>query len=343
MPTANRSRPAAVGSGVDPAQLAAVWRRAHEARARLLADPNTTACRLWHGDADGIDGLVIEKLGDVLIAQLHEQRLALEESVIRGLCVRAAEELGARAVYRKVFPRERSQARERLARALTDPTPWWGRAAEPEFPVLENGMRLLVRPYDGYSTGLFLEQRDNRQRVRTLARGRRVLNAFAYTCGFTVAATLGGAAEVVSLDLSKRFLEWGRRNLAANGLAAAGHTFICDEIFAYYRRARRQERRFDLIILDPPTFARAKRPRRAFSIARDLEALTTGALELLDSGGDLLISTNHRGTTPAHLERTVSAAASSLGRPLASVERLPLPEDFRGDPDYAKAMLARVG
>ena len=177
---------------------------AFAARERLLADPQTTACRLFNGAADGIDGLVIEKLGDVLVVQLHEQRLTPHQDVVRELCRWAVEQLGARAAYRKVFPKDRSGARKRWERLHSDPDPWIGTPVEPEFAVLENGMQLLVRPYDGYSTGVFLEQRANRRRLRELAAGGRVLNAFAHTCGFTVAAGLGGAAQTVSVDISAR-------------------------------------------------------------------------------------------------------------------------------------------
>ena len=140
--------------------------RALAARAALLADLQTTACRIFHGRADGIDGLVLEKLGDVLIAQLHEEQLALDEGAARELCVQAMARLGARAVYRKVFPKDRSAAAARLAGQHADATPWIGTAVEPEFAVLEHGLRYLVRAYDGYSTGLFLEHRANRQRLR---------------------------------------------------------------------------------------------------------------------------------------------------------------------------------
>jgi 23S rRNA (cytosine1962-C5)-methyltransferase len=311
-------------------------------RTHLLNDPRTTAGRLFNGAADGIDGLVIEKLGDVLIVQLHEQRLALDENSAREVCVRAVERLQARAAYRKVFPKDRSAELTGRARFHTDPTPWIGTPVEPEFAVAEGGVRFLVRPYDGYSTGLFLEHRANRQRVRTLAAGRRVLNAFAYTCGFTVVAALGQAVETVSVDISRRFLEWGKRNLSANSLPLAGHAFICSDIFDYYRRAQRQGRGFDLIILDPPTFARAKKPRRAFTVTEDLDRLVLGAVKLLAAGGYLLLCTNHRATPHRRLEQAVAAAAAGLGRRPELAERPELPEDFRGDPDYAKSILVRV-
>lgn len=321
----------------------AYLRAALARRRRLLRDPHTTACRLFHGAADGLPGFILEKLGDVLVVQQLEGHLKLSEEALRGLCTTAAEKLGSRAVYRKVFPRDRSRALARLEQAHRDPVPWVGTPVEPEITVLEHGLRFRVRPYDGYATGLYLEHRDNRRRVRALARGRRVLNAFAYTCGFTVAAALGGAAETVSVDVSRKALAWGRRNLEANGLPAEPHAFVCADVFDYLRRARRRGRTFGLIILDPPTFARTKRPRRVFSLAADLDRLVHAALAALAADGVLLLCANHRGTPRRRLEASVRAAAEAAGRTAHILARPHLPVDFRGDPGFTTSILIRVG
>lgn len=318
------------------------WEVALTDRARLLADPHTTACRVFNAAADGITGLVIEKLADVLVVQFHEERLALSEDTARELCQRAMQQLDTKAAYRKVFPRDRAAGQRQLDQMHADPTPWIGSPTEPEFPVLEHGLRFLVRPYDGFATGLFLEHRANRARLRQLAAGRHVLNAFAYTCGFTVAAAIGGAATTVSLDISKKSLEWGRHNLAANSIPPDDHTFICSDVFDYYRRARRQGRSFDVIILDPPTFARTKRPKQTFTLTADLPRLVAGAVELLAPGGYLLLSTNHRPTSHRRLLAEITAAAAARGRQHELIARPRLPADFRGDPHYAKSILVRV-
>jgi 23S rRNA (cytosine1962-C5)-methyltransferase len=311
-------------------------------RASLLAQPATAVGRMVHSVADGIAGLVIERLGPVLVAQLHEGQLKLSESAARDLCAHVAQTLGSEAVYRKVYPKDRSAVSADLERQHRDPSPWIGAQVPPELPVLEHGMTFLVRPYDGYLTGLFLDHRLSRLRVRQLAGGRRVLNAFAYTCGFTLAAVLGGARETVSVDISKKSLTWGRRNLEANGVAPEPQRFICSDVLDYYRRAVRQGRRFDLILLDPPTFARQKGSRRTFVLERDLDRLVRGALTVLDPGGLVLLSVNLREMSFARLEHVLVAAARAERRQCELRERLPLPEDFCGDQDYAKSVLARV-
>ena len=312
--------------------------RALAHRRKLLADPDTNTCRIFNAAADGIPGLVIEKFGDVLVAQLHEGRLRLSESETRNLCAVAQKRLDARAVYRKVFAQERSKSLPTLNQLHTDPTPWLGKPVEAELPVLENGVRFLIRPYDGYSVGLFLEHRGNRRRLRDLAAGLTVLNTFAYTCAFSVATALGGAAATTSVDVSKKCLEWGKRNFAANGLDPAPHRFICSDIFEYYRRAGRQGRRFDLIILDPPTFGRSRRPKRTFALTEDLDQLLAGAAGLLNPRGHLLLAVNHRQTSRRRLE---AAIISAVDRPCEIVARPRLPLDFGGDEAYSKSILAR--
>lgn len=312
------------------AQAALVRRRA------LLDEPELTALRLLHGAADGCPGLVVERLGDVLIAQLHEGKLAVGDERIGELCRALMAALGARAVYRKSFPAARAR-RAAAADALhADPQPWLGSAAPAEFAVREGPQQMLVHPYDGFSTGVFLEQRENRRRVRAAAAGKAILNLFSYTGGFSVAGALGGARTTVSVDISKRFLDWSRRNFAANGLPLDGHLFIRDDARKYLRRAARQDRRFDLIVIDPPTFARVK-GGDVFELQRELPALLVGAIERLTEGASLLLSLNQRDLAPRRVEQLLEASAAQCSRSLRRAARLPLPPDFPGDPDYAKA------
>lgn len=311
-------------------------------RAALLTDPQTNVGRLFNGLSDGIDGLVIERLGDVLIAQTHAGRLRLADETARDVCAEVAQRLGSTAVYRKIFPKDRSQRRADLEQLHTDPQPWVGSPVEPEIKVRESGLTFLVRPYDGFATGLYLDHRAQRQHVRETAAGRCVLNAFAYTCGFTVAAGLGGAASTVSVDVSRKCLEWGKRNLAGNALTLQNHRFICSDVLSYYRRATRQGQRFDLVILDPPTFARPPKGGGAFVLAEDLDRLLRGAISLLNKNGYIHLSVNHRKTTEARLRAAIETAAHAAGRRCARVDSLPLPDDFGNDPEFAKCVVAGI-
>ncbi|MCC6358319.1 MAG: class I SAM-dependent rRNA methyltransferase [Phycisphaerales bacterium] len=355
--------------------------------------PADGAVRLFHGRADGVDGLVIERFGRVLFVQTFEGRLRVDEVALRVAAGRAMELAGATAVYRKFFAEDRSAALAAVEAVHRERRPWIGEAAEEEFEIVENGLRFGIRPYDGYSVGLFLEQRENRRRVRELAAGRDVLNTFAYTCGFSVVAAAGGAKSVTSVDVSGRYLDWGRRNLGRNGFGeedwgtgrrpvssgdeaqlgkrpvgdrfpdartvgervarieapsgkrpvgdrsptpAPTFTFIKSDVLAYLRRAERQGREFDLIVLDPPTFGRDKKSGAVFSLASDLPRLVAGAIGRLRAGGLVLRTVNHRGTRVGDLERLLRAGGVEV------VERPGLPGDFAGDAEFSKGVWGRA-
>ena len=157
----------------------------------MFDDPALNAYRLFHGTAEGIDGLAIDRFGDVLIVQLHEGRLRASPEEIQSAVRQLHVHLGTRAVYRKFFVRDRAQPSPQVKDEHYRPDPWIGQVVEADQIVTEYGLKFIVHPYDGFSVGLFLEHRDNRRRIRELAAGKRVLNAFSYTCGFSVAAAAG--------------------------------------------------------------------------------------------------------------------------------------------------------
>lgn len=318
-----------------------IVQRALEVRKSLLADPSVSSFRVFNGQADGVPGFVLDKFADVLIAQLHEERLRMPRDEVRVLADAFRERLGATAVYRKHFVRDRAKASPKVDQEHRSAEPWIGAAAGEEITIEENGLRFLIRPYDGFSVGLFLEQRDNRRWVREQAANRRVLNLFAYTCGFSVAAAAGGAAHVASVDLYKRYLEWGKANFAANPLSLEGPKFYCSDTLDFYGRARRQKLMYDLVILDPPTFSRESKSGRVFVLEKELEKLCAGAVGLLTPGGQILLCTNDRGISRTRMEEALRKAAER--RRLMVTDRPELPIDFAGDRDYAKSVIAVVG
>lgn len=323
----------------DPRSLDARLDAALARRKDRLNDPAIEALRLFHGRADGVDNLVVEKWGSILIVQLHEALPGPTPDELRPVMQQWRERFGAKAVYLKQFVRDRGGAEKEVVASHRDSTPWIGAAVAEEIAVRERELTFLIRPYDGFSVGLFLEHRDNRRRIAELARDKRVLNAFAYTCGFSVAAVHGGAASVASVDLSKRYLEWGKRNFAANTLDMDSHRFYCSDYYEFLKRARRQGLRFDLAILDPPTFSRRRRPAAVFELRVELPRLVSETIERLDPGGILFLASNDRQLRLETLEATIRKA--SPHRRGIVTARPALPPDFAGDPEYAKALLAR--
>jgi 23S rRNA (cytosine1962-C5)-methyltransferase len=313
-------------------------RTALAARLPCLLDAETDAYRLITGQHEGVPGLVAQRYGPVVLLESQQGKFQGGADLVRHIARWYARTLGVASVYLGQAPKDRSRQSRATETAHQWPRPVLGPHGEEEYVIREKGLRFLVRPFAGSSPGLFLDQRENRRRVRESAADRHVLNLFAYTCGFSVAAAAGGAATVTSVDQQKSRLEQGKVNFGLNGLSVDNHSFICSEAFEYFTRARRQSKRFDLIILDPPTFARSKRPQRSFRIEDDLRRLIEEALTVLTSRGLMLISTNSRRASKRWLSAQVAAAAGSRR---FTTSELPLPVDFAVDRDHAKSLIVR--
>jgi len=326
-----------------------------------LIDPRETDCfRAVHGASDGWPDWYVDRLGDYLLSQSEcpageeqKDRLRLLVDGETGAMSRAPRLAGA---YHKILSRQVRRA----TIAEASPKPVIGDDAPERFTVHENGMRFELSFSAGYSVGLFLDQRDNRRRLltghiaadfplfdaksKTQNSTYEVLNAFAYTCGFSVCAAKAGA-KTTSLDLSKKYLEWGRRNFALNGLDPAGHDFIYGDVFDWLRRLARKGRRFDVVLFDPPTFSQSSGPG-TFRVEKDYADLVRTALPLLKPGGILFASTNAAGWPPEKFLAAVEAGIREAKRKILQTHYVPQPPDFpisRSEPAYLKTVWLRVG
>jgi 23S rRNA (cytosine1962-C5)-methyltransferase len=285
----------------------------------------TTAFRLINEHGDALPGLAVDVYDDWLVAQVHEDG-ALGDVARRERLLDRLGALGFDGVYLKRRPKHASILVDTRREDVAPRLPVRGRAAPERLVVREEGVPFVVRLGDGLSTGIFLDQRANRLRVRELAKGRSVLNLFAYTCAFTVAAALGGAARTVSVDASAAALERGRENLEQAGIPPNAHAMAAEDAFAWLGRAARKGESFDLVLLDPPSYSTTKKSR--FSAASDYAKLAARALTVVRPGGRLLACLNHRGTGKAKFRRLLFEAARSAGREVAQVKDLPDPVDF---------------
>jgi len=188
----------------------------------------------------------------------------------------------------------------------------------------ENHLKFGIDFGAGYSVGLFVDQRENRRFARQ-TKPKRLLNCFAYTCSFSVAAASAGA-QTVNVDLSKKSLERGRQNFVLNSLSTEGHQFIADDVRPVLRRLARRGQKFDTIILDPPTFSRTK-DGAAFHVEKDFEEIIVSALELIDRDGRILLSTNCETLNGQALER-MARYCLKLSRRSGALHRQPPPADF---------------
>jgi 23S rRNA (cytosine1962-C5)-methyltransferase len=316
-------------------------------REKFINAEETNAFRLIHGAVDGWPGWQVERLGEFLLSQSEQ---ALNDAQMEALreWMKIFE---ARGVYHKLLSRQ--VRRSNVAQA--SPQLVIGQAAENSFIIRENGAQFELSFNEGYSVGLFLDQRENRRRflVNHVAQdfpvfargavGAEVLNTFAYTCGFSVCATKAGA-RTTSLDLSKKYLEWGKRNFALNGLDPANHDFIFGDAFDWMRRLAKKSRKFDVIVLDPPTFSQSKETG-SFQAEKDYGKLVIAALPLLKAGGVLLASTNAARLVPESFLETVTAAIHGAGRKILRQHYVPQPPDFpvhREEPAYLKTVWLKI-
>ncbi len=275
----------------------------------------TDTYRLSNGEGDLLPGLVVDVYGAYAVLSVYDAALLGRIDAV----ARQVLTLGFRGVYLK--QRVRADLREQDARSLAPEAPLAGEPAPLEHVVTEAGMRIATALGDGLSTGLFVDQRDNRARVREWAGGGRMLNLFSYTCSFSVAAALGGATETVSVDLAGRALERGRRNFELNGLSLDGHRFWKEDAVKWLARAARRGERFRTIVLDPPSFATVG--KGTFSVEKRYGEVAALALALLEPGGRLLAVTNRTKTSARALRRILFDAAREAKRGVATMRDLP--------------------
>ena len=302
-------------------------RRAAEARRALAATPGLTCYRLANAEADCLPGITADRFGDVVVLSLYRELTEAEEGAVLDA---AMEAWAPRALYLKRRPRE-ARVVANTARAEVSPElPSRGEHVA-ACAVEENGLKFDIRPGAGLSVGLFPDMREARAWVRAHAAGRTVLNTFSYTCGFSVAARAGGAVRALNVDASRRVLDWGEDNHRLNGLPLDRRDFVAGDVFEWLRRLGKKGEPFDLVILDPPSFATTRHSR--FSAAKDYPALVAQAAAVLAPGGTLLACCNLSGLTAARHAAAVSEGLARAGRSARKTERLSPGPDFPSHPD----------
>lgn len=330
------------GERVDPlASIDAIERAlrdAAEQRYGLGHDESTDAFRLANDAGDGLPGVTVDVYGEhLVVALLGDEAVTARERVLD-----AAARLGAAGVYVKVRPKHASVVVDTRRDELAPREAVRGASAPEAFAIHELGLPYEVRLGDGLSTGIFLDQRENRRRVRAMASGLRVLNLFAYTGAFTVAAVAGGARASVTVDVSRNVLAWARRNLDAVGADPAKHELVEADVLGWLA-ARPASDRYDLILLDPPSFSTTKRSR--WSAESDYRDVAARCYALLAKGGRLLACTNHRGIARVKLRRYLHEAARAAHREVVQMKDLPDPVDFPpppGQEPHLKSVLVTV-
>jgi 23S rRNA (cytosine1962-C5)-methyltransferase len=316
-------------------------------RTAVIESENTNAFRVIHGASDGWPGWFVEKPSDYLLSQAETPLKPAQTDEL----ARLVKVFNVRGAYHKTLSRHVRQSKT----ADASPQLVSGEAAPERFEILENGIRYEMSFNEGYSVGIFLDQRDNRRRFLTghVAADfpfpeirdpkSEILNCFAYTCAFSVCAAKAGA-RATSLDLSKKYLEWGKRNFALNGRDATKHDFIFGDTFDWLRRLVKKGRMFDVIVLDPPTFSQSKE-NGTFRAEKDFGKLVTAALPALKPNGVLLCSTNAADFAPEKFLSEIENAVFHARRKVLKKHFIPQPPDFpisRSEPAYLKTLWLKI-
>ncbi len=321
------------GAAVDVESFLRRLRSAFALRDRLFHEGDTDAHRLANGEGDRVPGLVIDRYRDVAVLRLDGASLEPWMEALREPLAALLAERGVRSGALRVAREARSGEGKRIE-------PLWGPPVPERMMVRERGIALEVDLHFGHKTGAFLDQRENLGRVRALAAGRRrALNLFSYTGGFSIAAALGGAAHVTSVDTAGPAHASAQRSFRANGLDPAAHAFVTADAFSFLEAASARGERFDLVISDPPSFAPSEKakPRAIASYRR----LHRACAAVLAEGGVLCAASCSSHVTIDDLVTTLDDA--SLGRSdLRVVSVLGQPEDHPWLPAWPEGRYLEV-
>ena len=290
-----------------------LFRQAKEKRSAYYQDDLTTAFRLFNQEGDGFGGLTVDLYGDYAVFSWYNSYVYQIRKVIS-------------EAFRQVFPEVLGTYEKIRFKGLDyESAHVYGQEAPDFFTVLENGVLYQVFMNDGLMTGIFLDQHEVRgSLVDGLAMGKSLLNMFSYTAAFSVAATMGGASQTTSVDLAKRSRELSQAHFQANGISTDDHRFIVMDVFEYFKYAKRKGLTYDVIVLDPPSFARNK--KQTFSVAKDYHKLISKSLEILNPGGIIIASTNAANVSRQKFTEQIDKGFA--GRSYQILNKYGLPADF---------------
>lgn len=290
-----------------------LFRKAKEKRGTYYQDDLTTAFRLFNQEGDVFGGLTVDLYGDYAVfswynSYVYQIRQTISEA------------------FRQVFPEVLGAYEKIRFKGLDyESAHVYGQEAPDFFTVLENGVLYQVFMNDGLMTGIFLDQHEVRgSLVDGLAMGKSLLNMFSYTAAFSVAAAMGGASQTTSVDLAKRSRELSQAHFQANGISTDAHRFVVMDVFEYFKYAKRKGLTYDVIVLDPPSFARNK--KQTFSVAKDYHKLISQSLEILNPGGIIIASTNAANVSRQKFTEQIDKGFA--GRSYQILNKYGLPADF---------------
>lgn len=297
-------------------------------RNQFYQDEQMTAFRLVNGEGDKLGGLTVDKYGDFAVFSWYNETLYEKRQIIV-------------AAFREIFP-EIKGAYEKNRFDAAEVSAWlFGEKAPEPLLIKENNVNYAVYLNEGLMTGIFLDQKEVRGRlISGLASGKKVLNMFSYTGAFSVAAAMGGASQTTSVDLAKRSRPKTQEQFMVNGLSFEQQKIYVMDTFAYFKYAQKKQLSFDLIILDPPSFARNK--KKVFSVAKDYGELIEQSVAILAEKGVIIASTNAANLASEKFQEMIEAAFERKKVTYHCRESYQLPADFTVLPAYPEGNYLKV-
>jgi 23S rRNA (cytosine1962-C5)-methyltransferase len=291
----------------------AIKRRQH-----FYENPDTTAFRVFNGEGDGIGGITIEYFAGYYLIHWYSQGIySFKDDIVNAL----TELVDFKAIYQKKRFDTKGQYIEEDDFVMGE---------RGEFPLIvkENGINYAVYLNESAMVGVFLDQRDVRRTIRdTYAKGKTVLNTFSYTGAFSVAAALGGASKTTSVDLANRSLPKTQEQFTINDIDAQEQDILVMDVFKYFKYAAKKNLKFDMVILDPPSFARSK--KFVFSAEKDYKDLLKEAIAITEKNGVIVASTNASNFDMNKFKGFIKTAFNESNVKYSLIEEFSLPEDFR--------------
>jgi len=304
---------------------------AMDKRKAFFQDENTNAFRIFNGEGDGIGGITIDYYdGYYVINWYSEGAYSFKETVIDVL-----DEIGE---HKAIYEKKRFDTKGKY---IDDDD--FVKGERGEFPIIvkENGMNYAVYLNDGAMVGIFLDQRNVRKAIcDKYAKGKNVLNTFSYTGAFSVAAALGGAKKTTSVDLAKRSKSKTIEQFSVNGIDFETQDIIVMDVFDYFKYANRKNLVFDLVILDPPSFARSK--KRTFSTAKDYPSLIKDTIAITEKDGVIVASTNNASFSMKKFKGFIDKGFKDSGTTYKILEEFSLPSDFQTDRSFPQGNYLKV-
>ncbi|GGI65921.1 MULTISPECIES: class I SAM-dependent rRNA methyltransferase [Enterococcus] len=302
---------------------------AKEKRHHYYQDATTTAFRLFNGEGDGMGGLIIDLYQDHGVFSWYNETLyGKKKEIVTAFQTVFPEVVGA---YEKI----------RFESTLPESQLLYGEEASEPLLVKENGITFATYLNEGLMTGIFLDQKEVRGAlVEGMASGKTVLNMFSYTGAFSVAAAMGGATKTTSVDLAKRSVPKTKEQFLVNGIDPETQNIHVMDTFEYFKYAKRKNLTFDVVVLDPPSFARNK--KKTFSVAKNYGELIEDSVDLLNETGTIIASTNAANVSPKQFKQMIESAFEAKNVTFKNSQNYTLPSDFATNPAFPEGDYLKV-